>query len=77
MTGCSILGDVSPTNTATNKPYFTIYSAGFGSGWTSGNAIRFNTEGAVADIWAVRTTLQVQETEAYDWFTIQPRGDAR
>lgn len=77
MTNCNINEDVSPINTATGKPYFTIYAAGFGSGWTSGNAVRFNTEGAAADVWAVRTTLQGPETEAYDWFTIQPRGDAR
>lgn len=76
-TNCNIHEDKSPINTATGKPYFTIHAAGFGSGWTSGNAIRFNTDGAVADAWAVRTTLQGPQTMAYDWFTIQPRGDAR
>lgn len=72
-----ITNDVQPVNQATGKPYFFIDHRGFGSGWAAGNAIRFNTEGAAADFWAVRTTLQGPESEPYDYFTIQPRGDAR
>lgn len=72
-----ITNDVQPVNTATNKPYFFIDHRGFGTGWAAGNVIRFNTEGAARDFWAVRTTLQGPESEPYDFFTIQPRGDAR
>lgn len=69
--------DCQPINQSTGKPYFFMDYRGFGTGWAAGNVIRFNTEGAVADAWAVRTTLQGPETEPYDHFTIQPRGDAR
>lgn len=69
--------DCQPVNQATGRPYFFIDHRGFGSGWAAGNVIRFNTDGAAAAAWAVRTTLQGPETAPYDHFTIQPRGDAR
>ena len=72
-----IAQDCQPINQSTGKPYFFMDYRGFGQGWAAGNVIRFNTNGAVADAWAVRTTLQGPETEPYDKFTIQPRGDAR
>ena len=72
-----ITQDCQPINQSTGKPYFFMDYRGFGQGWAAGNVIRFNTNGAVADAWAVRTTLQGPETEPYDKFTIQPRGDAR
>ena len=72
-----ITQDCRPINQATGKPYFDMDYRGFGSGWAAGNVIRFNTSGAVADAWAVRTTLQGPETEPEDHFTLNPRGDAR
>jgi hypothetical protein len=72
-----ITNDCQPVNLATSKPYFFIDYRGWGSGWAAGNVLRFNTNGASADAWAVRTTLQGPETEPYDHFTLNPRGDAR
>lgn len=72
-----ISNDCQPLNTATGKSYFFIDHRGWGTGWAAGNVLRFNTEGSTGAIWAVRTTLQGPESEPYDWFTIQPRGDAR
>ena len=72
-----ITNDCQPLNSTTGKPYFFIDRRGWGSGWAAGNVLRFNTAGATGAIWAVRTTLQGPESEPYDWFTIQPRGDAR
>ena len=72
-----ITQDCQPINQSTGKPYFFMDYRGFGQGWAAGNVIRFNTNGAVADAWAVRTTLQGPETEPEDHFTLNPRGDAR
>lgn len=69
--------DTQPINLATGRPYFFIDYRGWGSGWAAGNVLRFNTEGATGDAWAVRTTLQGPETEPEDHFTLNPRGDAR
>ena len=69
--------DTQPVNNATGKPYFFIDYRGWGSGWAAGNVLRFNTDGASADAWVVRTTLQGPETEPYDHITLNPRGDAR
>ncbi len=72
-----ITQDCQPINLATGKPYWFIDYRAFGSGWAAGNVIRFNTVGAAADCWGVRTTQQGDETEPADFFAIQPRGDAR
>ncbi len=67
---------ISPTNPQTGAPYFTIETDGFGSGWSTGNVIRFNTESANFPIWLARTTLPGPEEEPNDQFTLQIRGDA-
>lgn len=72
-----ITQDFSPVNLATGNPMFFMDYRGFGTGWVAGNVIRFNTTGAAPGAWSVRTTLQGPETEPEDYFTIQPRGDAR
>lgn len=69
--------DCQPLNAITRLPYFTIDLRGWGSGWAAGNVLRFNTVGAVAAAWAVRTTLQGPSQMPYDWFTILPRGDSK
>lgn len=71
-----ITEDFQPVNAATGKTFFFMDYRGFGTGYASGNVIRFNTEGAAPPAWAVRTTLQGPETEPDDDFNIQPRGDA-
>lgn len=71
-----VTNDCQPINPATQQPFFFVDYRGWGAGWASGNAVRFNTEGAVADLWVARTTLQGPVTEPNDQFTIQIRGDA-
>ena len=63
-----------PVNPATNTPYFTVHYEGWGSGWASGNVVRFNTMAACAPIWLNRTTLQGPATEADDEFILHIRG---
>lgn len=67
--------DLSPTNPATGKPYFTLRAAGWGSGWSAGNALRFNTVGALYPVWVIRTIQQGAETIIDDAFTLLIRGD--
>ncbi len=71
-----ITNDCQPINAATNQPYFFLDYRGWGSGWASGNVLRFNTAGANGPLWIARTTLQGPVTEPNDQFTIQIRGDA-
>jgi hypothetical protein len=68
--------DVAPINPATDVPYFTIDSRGWGSGWSTGNVLRFDTSAANAPMWIARTTMQGPVEEPTDDFIIQIRGDA-
>ncbi|WP_263080053.1 hypothetical protein [Endozoicomonas sp. Mp262] len=68
--------DTAPINPETNVPYFTLKKEGWGTGWSAGNAIRFNTDGCLAPLWICRTVLAGQGTEKNDRFTLQIRGDA-
>lgn len=65
----------SPVNPATSKPYFTVASAGWGTGWATGNVYRFNTAACGAGLWIVRTVLQGPATLEDDKFTLAFRGD--
>lgn len=68
--------DLEPVNISTGKIYFTLLAAGWGSGWSTGDVVRFNTVGANAPIWAIRTTLQGPPEEPDDQFILEIRGDA-
>jgi hypothetical protein len=68
--------DFAPVNPVTSQPYFTINHLGWGSGWASGNVLRFNTKGANFPIWLARTTLQSDPQVYTDNFKMQIRGDA-
>ncbi|GAA4650995.1 hypothetical protein GCM10023116_32780 [Kistimonas scapharcae] len=68
--------DCAPMNPETHVPYFIIRFDGWGTGWSSGNVLRFNTTGALAPCWLVRTVLSGQGTIDDDRFTLQIRGDA-
>jgi hypothetical protein len=68
--------DVAPINPATDVPYFTIDARGWGSGWSTGNVLRFDTSAANAPMWIARTTMQGPVEEPTDDFIIQIRGDA-
>lgn len=65
----------APLNPNTGVPYFTIPALGWGSGWATGNVLRFNTIGAMFPVWVVRTVQQGPETVPDDDFTILIRGD--
>lgn len=62
-----------PTNPITSQPYFTIPSAGWGTGWAAGNVLRFNTVGARAPFWAARCISPVP-TETTDGAIFEMRG---
>ena len=68
--------DTAPMNPEAGVPYFTIKREGWGSGWATGNAVRFNTDGCLAPVWICRTVVAGQGTEENDKFTLQIRGDA-
>jgi hypothetical protein len=67
---------LAPTNPATNKPYFTMAIEGWGSGWQVGNTIRFNTVGAQAPTWVIRTVVSGDSDYTDDNFELQRRGDS-
>lgn len=65
----------APINPATGQPYFEILGAGFGSGWATGNNIRFNTYAAGGPIWIARTVISGPATEQDDRIRIETRWD--
>ena len=71
----SINTTTAPINPATNVPYFTLYAAGWGTGWAVGNGMRHNTEACGAPIHLARTILQGPATLSSDAFTLAFRGD--
>ncbi len=75
LTGQSIGADCAPLNPNTNQPYFTLPAAGFGSGWSSGNVIRFNTFGANVPVWIIEAVGQGPATSTDFVFCLEVRGD--
>ncbi len=71
----TINADLAPLNPATSVPYFTVPALGWGIGWSVGNILRFNTVGAMAPIWVVRTVQQGPNTGTEHSFTLLSRGD--
>lgn len=67
--------DFSPMNAQSGTPFFTIKSDGWGSGWSTGNTVLFETEAAAAPLWFVRTVLPGQATVDDDELKIELRGD--
>lgn len=60
--------DIAPINPRTRAadgtggvPYLHIPLAANGGGWSTGNAVRINTVGALADIWIARSIQQSDE----------------
>ena len=76
LSGAPIGGDISPINPASGQPYFTIRKEGWGSGWATGQVLRFNSDAGNYPIWFCRTTQQGPATENNDHYCIQIRGDA-
>jgi len=67
--------DCAPINPVTSEPYFTLKKEGWGTGWVSGNVLRFNTIAAMYPIWCIRTVKQSEPTVLSDNFQIMYRGD--
>lgn len=67
--------NAAPVNPATGAPYFTLPALGWGSGWASGNCLRFNTDACGTPFWTVRTVLQGPASLDSDQFTLAFRGD--
>ena len=67
--------DFSPINPNTNFPYFTVQSAGWGSGWSAGNVLRFNTLAANVPTWVIQAISQGQATDPDYTFCLEFRGD--
>jgi len=76
ISGTGVVGeDFFPINPVTKVPYFKIKKEGWGSGWASGNAVRFNTVAANFPVWAIRTVKQSEPAVISDQFQIMLRGD--
>ncbi|MHA3082122.1 hypothetical protein ACX1NX_02845 [Acinetobacter sp. ANC 5383] len=71
----TINSDFAPNNPVTNEPYFIMKAAGWGAGWATGNAVRFNTIAANYPIWVIRTVQQSEYTTLSDEFQIMLHGD--
>lgn len=69
--------DCAPINPMTSTPYFKILAAGWGSGWATGNVLRFDTVAALAPFWIARTVTPGTGVTASDSFTLSPRGDSQ
>lgn len=67
--------DFAPVNPATGQPYFTLPALGWGGGWSLGNALRINTEGAMRPVWVARVIKQGPATVLNDEFSLLVRGD--
>lgn len=66
--------DISVDNALTGLPYFVLRKNGWGSGWSVGNQLRFDTISAAPPTWLARTILP-GATLAGDSFDAQLRGD--
>ena len=75
VTGANINTDTAPINPNTTQPYFTIPSGGWGSGWSAGNVLRFNTYAANAPVWIIQSIGQGAATDPDFTFCIEARGD--
>ena len=75
LTGVSISADCSPMNPAANDPYFVLNHLGFGSGWSAGNVLRFNTYAAASPLWALLSVGQGAPTDPDYGFCVEFRGD--
>ena len=71
----NVNADCAPINPITSAPYFTIKKEGWGTGWVSGNVLRFNTVAAMYPLWCIRTVKQSEPTTLSDNFQIMYRGD--
>jgi hypothetical protein len=67
--------NVAPSNPVMGGTYFTLDYHGFGSGYSSGNCIRFNTKGSHTGTWIIESIAIGAQMLASDGFKLQFRGD--
>lgn len=67
--------DTAPINPRTGLPYFVIPKDGWGIGWATNNALRFNTIGGLAPLWMVRTVIAGTPEQMVDGFRLQVVGN--
>lgn len=75
VTGANTNTNTAPINPNTSLPYFTIPANGWGSGWSAGNVLRFNTYAANAPVWIIQSIGQGAATDPDFTFCIEARGD--
>jgi hypothetical protein len=75
--GFTTASDIAPINPVSGQPYFTVKTAGWGTGWGVSNVLRFNTVGPNAPIWIARTVLPGAQALTDDDFRVQMRGDTQ
>lgn len=68
--------DLTVTNNQTGEDYFTIRSAGWGSGWINGNALEFETVAAAEPVWLCRVVQDEDAAVSDDLGRVEFRGDA-
>jgi hypothetical protein len=71
----NITADLAPINPRTAAPYFTMDKDGWGGGWSAGNAVRFDTIGALAPVWCARTVLPGPAGASPDGFRLRVLGN--
>lgn len=69
------MSTTAPINPRTGQPYFVIPGGGWGTGWATNNAVRFNTIGGLAPVWCVRTTIAGTPEQMVDAFRLQTIGN--
>ena len=67
--------DLAPLNPVTNNPYFFLDHRGWGSGWLSGNVVRFNTLWA-GSFWVARCVSPGVAVGSADTIGVAFRGDS-
>lgn len=65
----------APLNPATLEPFFSIPAAGWGGGWAAGNVYRFNTTGANAPVWLIRSIAPSAPYGLQDSMSLAIRGN--
>jgi len=68
--------DFAPINPRTGEPYMVIDKDGWGLGWVTGNALRYNTIGGLAPVWFVRTVKPSTPETAIDQFRFEVIGNS-
>lgn len=65
----------APINPNTGQPYFSIPESGWGTGWASGNVMRFNTYSSNVPTWVIQAIAQGEATNDDYTFALEFRGD--